>query len=193
MLKLLSQRKRLVYTSSGTRFPGIPICRQVFPHSERPFLPHLFIFFYISYVTLPSVERREEWYVRRFELRKFFFSDCPSTGLPPLGPLAGTFFTFFLSFRASHRFLPRFSPAVAATTHIRRLGLWCASVVAIPRLFFFSGVFPVPGKSRRPSRSSLAFFLVVCLFLFFFLFFSSSLVLRLRLIFFFFFLSLFFI
>lgn len=56
-----------------------------------------FYFFYISYVTLPSVERREEWYVRRFELREFFFSDCSSTGLPPLGPSAGTFFTFFFS------------------------------------------------------------------------------------------------
>ena len=34
--------------------------------------------------------------------------------------------------------------------------------------FFFSGVFLAPGKLRLPSRSSLAFFLVVCLFLFFF-------------------------
>ena len=131
-----------------------------------------FYFFYVSYVTLPSVERREEWYVRRFELREFFFSDCSSTGLPPLGPSAGTFFTFFfLSFRASHRFLPRFSPySSLSPTRVRRLGLWCTSVVAIPRLFFF--FWCVPGA--REVASSFAFvvgLLSRCLFVSFFSFF----------------------
>ena len=82
-----------------------------------------FYFFYISYVTLPSVERREEWYVRRFELREFFFSDCSSTGLPPLGPSAGTFFTFFFSlfvpltgfFRVFRLILPFLRPAFGAS------------------------------------------------------------------------------
>ena len=94
--------------------------------------------------------------------------------IDPLPPVSGSvgwyvLYIFFLSFRASHRFLPRFSPySSLSPNRVRHLGLWCASVVAIPRLFFSSGVFPVPGKSRLPSRSSLVFFLVVCLFLFFF-------------------------
>ena len=95
VLKSLSQQKCLVYTSSGTRFPGIPICRQVFPHSERPFLPHFF--YYISYVTLPPIERCEEWYVWRFELCNFFL-DCSSTSLHPLGLSAGTFFIYIPHF-----------------------------------------------------------------------------------------------
>ena len=77
-----------------------------------------FYFFYISYVTLPSVECREEWYVRRFELREFFFFRIvlPLVFLLWVRRLVRSLH-FFLSFRASHRFLPRFSPYSSLSLH----------------------------------------------------------------------------
>ena len=81
-----------------------------------------FFFYYISYVTLPPIEHREEWYVLRFELCNFF-SDRSSTGPHPLGLLAGTFFTFFFSlfvpltgfFRVFRLILPFLRPAFGAS------------------------------------------------------------------------------
>ena len=105
-----------------------------------------------------------------------FFSDRSSTGLHPLGLLAGMFFIFFSLFLClSHvssaffaLFFPFSSPAVVAMACIRCLGLWCASVVAIPQLFFFFSFWCVPGTWEIASSfASVIGLLSHCLFCFF--------------------------